>query len=102
MTKWYWPFGSLVNKWNSTYDNNGNNIKSSWYNFDGCIVDKWISRYDDNGNVIESSSYKPDGSLVEKRLCTYEFDDEGNWLKKAVYIDDSPSFIIDREIEYFN
>ena len=39
--------------------------------------------------------------LNKIKTFKYEFDDFGNWINCILFIDDSPKYILLREIEYF-
>ena len=63
---------------------------------------KWKSKYDEDGNRTESSSYDKDGELSYKWKFKYnEFDKKNNWIVRTEYDDDTPTTIIEREIEYY-
>ena len=58
--------------------------------------------YNDNGNRIEEKNYDEDGELVNEYSYEYKFDDEENWIQKTIFKDDKPTFIIEREIKYYD
>ena len=59
-------------------------------------------KYDEKGNKIESNRYNSDGSLYIKWTYKYEFDKQGNWIKRIDFKDEIPEFILEREYEYYN
>lgn len=59
-------------------------------------------KYDEKGNKIESNEYNSDGSLYSKWTYKYEFDKQGNWIKRIDFKDEIPEFILEREYEYYN
>ena len=114
--------GELDEKWTSKYDDKGNEIKSNLYNSDGELEDKYTFEYDykgnmiemnwsrgtltfeydDKGNINEENYYNSDGELKDKKTYEYQFDDNKNWIKKIIVKDDKATFIIEREIEYYD
>ena len=59
-------------------------------------------KYDEKGNNIEVNWYNSDGSLASKWTYKYEFDKQGNWIKRIDFKDEIPEFILEREYEYYN
>ena len=57
--------------------------------------------YDDKGNLIEANRYDENNTL-EEEAYEYQFDDNKNWIKKITVKDDKATFIIEREIEYYD
>jgi mono/diheme cytochrome c family protein/Cu/Ag efflux protein CusF len=45
---------------------------------------KWLKRYDGKGYLTEATRYDEGGKPVESLSVRYEFDDRGNWVKRAV------------------
>ena len=94
--------GELTSKYKSKYDVNGNLIESIRYDEDGELRIKLKFKYDDNGNQIEEKNYDEDGELENKYIYEYKFDDKENWIQKTIFKDDKPTFIIEREIKYYD
>lgn len=58
--------------------------------------------YSKGGDLIKTKTvYKSDNSIIEG-YNTYEFDNEGNWIKRIIYLDNSPQYLTVRKIEYYN
>lgn len=111
--------------WSETfkYDNNGNVIEVEHYRTENAIDSKEIYNFNDEGFLSTSELHK-DGKLVTKNTFTtdeegsrtemnygadnstytyiYNYDSKGNWIKKIVFENNSPSGVLVREIEYFN
>jgi len=86
------------------YDEKGNKIEWDWYNSDGSLRSKWTYKYDEKGNMIfEENEYFFDDSLslMNRRTYTYKYDKLGNWIKKIEFENEIPSFIVEREYEYY-
>ena len=48
------------------------------------------------------SRYNEEGELDDKETYEYQFDDKENWIQQIVFKDDKPTFIIEREIKYYD
>jgi hypothetical protein len=94
-TNRYNPDGSLGGKWTHKYDSKGNLIEDNSVHF------KSSFKYDDKGNKIESNSYNSDGNLDSKNTYKYTFDKVGNWTQQIKFKNYKPTYIIEREIEYY-
>ena len=88
--------------WKYKYDDKGNRIESATYDVYGELMGKSKFKYDDKGNQIEWAYYDKDGELDYTEIYELEYDSKGNWIKKITYKDDKPTFISEREIEYYN
>jgi len=79
------------------YDNNGNISSQNWYLAFG-PSSEWIYNYDNSNRLVETIAKLSDGSqLIQK----YELDKNGNWIKAVQYNNNLPTYVIEREIEYF-
>ena len=58
-------------------------------------------KYDEKGNKIEENRYESDGSLDNKWTYKYEFDKQGNWIKRIDFENKIAKFILEREYEYY-
>ena len=101
--------GRLLTKWTSKYDDGNNIIETNHLQQDSTNI-KHTYKYDENNNEIENiesigtikSIYKNPKPLVNKTTSVYaNIDSEGNWLKKTIYYNSSPGFIIIQTIEYY-
>ncbi len=116
--------GTLSGKTIYKVDNKGYLIESNYYNSDGTlrgkeiykrdkrgniiekvsprsIMCRAIYKLDDKGNKLESDIYNSDGTLERKKTFKYTFDKENNWVKRIDYKNNIPTFILEREIEYY-
>ena len=94
--------GELTSKRKYKYDDNGNVIEANQYDEEGELTRKYKYKYDDNGNRIEAKEYDEDGELENESSYEYKFDDKGNWIQQIIFEDDKPTFIIEREIKYYD
>lgn len=111
---------------NRSYDSKGNILNKSYQDFISKEFTKESYRYDKSGNLTEwvlyvgetkmqSISYTHDthnnlthierldqnGNVQENKKYTYEYDDQGNWIKKNIINNDTPAFVLERKIEYY-
>ena len=84
------------------YDEKGNKIESKGILDDGSLHFKRSFEYDENGNETERNSYNSDGSLDYKYTSKYEFDKQGNWIKRIEFKDGIPTYILERQYEYYD
>lgn len=59
-------------------------------------------KYDEKGNQIEENLYNSDSSLSSKWTFQYEFDKQGNWVKRIDFEDGIPELLLDRKYEYYD
>ena len=67
----------------SVYKYEGNQKEVVVYSETGSLVRRDLYILDDKGNEIENTGFRPDGSVYAKRSYTYEFDSNGNWIKRT-------------------
>ena len=89
-------------KYTSKYDEKGNKIENNRYNSDGSLSFKYTSKYDEKGNKIENNEYNSDGSLDKKKTYEYEYDKQGNWIKRIEFTNGIPEYILERQYEYYD
>lgn len=67
----------------SVYKYEGNQKEELVYSENGSLVRRDLYILDDKGNEIENTGFTRDGSIYAKRSYTYEFDSNGNWIKRT-------------------
>ena len=92
---------SLLNE-EQKFDDKGNQIEKASYDENGELSWKNKFNYDDKGNQIEEAKYNKDGELDYTITNEFEYDRKNNWIKKIKYKDDKPTYISEREIEYYD
>ena len=124
----YSYMSNRINRSKCIYDKNGNQIEMSNYNQDGSLDFKRVTVFDDFGNGIEWSHFNKEGILESKysrkfdcmnnpiewkelysldgvlspnKSFDYNYDSNGNWIKRVDYIDNIPQAIIERQIDYY-
>ena len=101
--------GSMVDRWTYAYDENGNKKEETRYYADGSIDTRYVYTLDEKGNRVETSKYNAKDEAVGKESHAYEFDSNGNWIKRTTtrLIDgagktgDEPVEITYRKIAYY-
>jgi YD repeat-containing protein len=115
----------LIERWEMSYDEKENIIEADHYNDKDKKIDSYIFTYDDKDNLINlqqydleqnnkkieevNFSYDSNNKLIipnEDEIDEqYEYDDEGNWVKKIMYGGSITTIdnvvIIERKIEYY-
>ncbi len=95
-----------------TYDNNGNLIEESKYELYQKSTGPFssinrLSRimnyiYDENGRLIRKTFNKLDGGFLASYAYEYDYDKQGNWIKRIQFENGVPRYILIREIEYYD
>ena len=78
--------GSLSQKTNFLYDDNGKQIEENSYDADGVLEGKKKLLYDEKGKLTEINTYAADSSLAEK--VTFVYDEKGNQIERNRYMPD--------------
>lgn len=126
-SKFHSSDGSLISKEVWEFDINGNKIEYIKYDTDLKIIDKTnyeynshnkltttysyidketlsyksLYKYDEKHNLIEEVDEYVIGEYVTRNSTQYVYDEIGNWIKKIDISDNAPSYIIERNYEYF-
>jgi len=79
----------------SQYDANGKPVAES------SSTQNIVYKYDDNGNLTAKNVFDRDGKIVCQCTYQYEFDNNGNWIKRIERFFSSPVKITERTIEYY-
>jgi hypothetical protein len=59
------------------------------------------SVYDDKGNLLSATVFSNETNRSEIKRYRYDFDALGNWIRRTTYINDTPSEIAERTVEYY-
>jgi hypothetical protein len=65
------------------------------------VTTKTTFGYDAKKNLIEKSSYGIQGALESRHQFLYEYDGEGNWIKRISVFNERPTSVLRRRIEYY-
>ena len=85
-----------------TYDSKGNRTEETWLDGNMQVTFRFVRSYDEKGNVTEEIKYKGDNNPRDKTTWKYEYDNQGNWIKKTQYASDGTDFNIEeRTIIYY-
>jgi hypothetical protein len=82
---WLMNNGQLSIRYVYKYSGNPANQRDELvYSADGSLNQRYLSILDDKGNEVEQTSFETrDGSVRAKYSYVYEFDAQGNWIKRT-------------------
>jgi YD repeat-containing protein len=94
--------GSVSYKCSLEYDEQGNEIDEICYKPDEIFHFRQSRKYGEQGNEIEEILYEIEETLVH-RTWTYRYDynSDGDWVRKIRFLNDFAKDIEERKIEYF-
>lgn len=75
-------------------------IKERWELYLDNELEGYIDTKFENGNIAETKEIEIDGTVSGKETMTYEYDENGNWIKMIMNSNDN-YFIIERTIDYY-
>lgn len=83
------------------YDQKGRIIKTLTTNPETKVQAISSFKYDDKDNLIQHYSKNDfQSGIVEIKTFKYEYDMNGNWIRRILFIESKPTTITDRKIEY--
>lgn len=96
----FYPLRNEQNTIRYRYDKQNNKIEevSSRNNL---VTSRSLSRYDKKNNLVETSTYGVMGNLITQQKHQYQYDDEGQWIRQIIMINNNPTSVILHEIEYY-
>lgn len=65
------------------------------------LISKVNYKYNDDGIKTEKKVFDPEKKIENLYTYSYTFDKKGNWIKKNIVKDGTPTLIMEREISYF-
>lgn len=93
--------GKLENKQTFAYDEQRNKIEENSFNSDESLRLKITYKYDEQGNQTEINEINPAGILKWKTILVYLLDKKSNWVKSVYFVNNNPTYIYERSLEYF-
>ena len=105
---WFLSNGELTIRY--VYKYSGNQREEFVYTSDGSLNQHYLATLDNKGNEIEQTTFEArDGSIRSKHKYTYEFDAQGNWIKRITskWASDNgksqyaPEYVDYRTIKYY-
>ena len=100
-TKIYNGEKNLVNYRKETFDKNGLRTELTVLSPDEDVLMKIFFKYDDKDNLISQEGIDENGKAFLPTRFEYEFDKQGNWTKRVEYINNKPTFVLERQFEYY-
>lgn len=86
----------------NTYNELGLISTKTIYGENNQFISRETMRYDEDQNHIETTFEFPEPLPAQTGTYKYEFDNQGNWVKKTIFNSDGNALqIIERTIEYF-
>ncbi len=82
------------------YDKN-NNLTERKEIINQAITSHQLLTYDNHNNVVYEKTVGKDSKLIVDRKVHYEYDKNGNWIKKTITIDNEPKYVVERKITYY-
>lgn len=79
----------------------GELMETKWEHFDENELLGSIVYTFENGNEKQILEYNGENELESKQVNIYDYDPQGNWIRKVIITDDEKVFIVQREIEYY-
>ena len=96
--KWSDNYDGLIEQSDYKYDN-GKIIEESWKLYDeGEYSGKVVTKYQ-NFNMIEVTESNENDEIDFVIKYKYEFDENGNWIKKYI-IGEDEKYLVTRQIQY--
>jgi hypothetical protein len=93
--------GKPVYKQTFGFDANRNKIEDNVLNDDGSVKNKVTYTYDAQKNKTEITETGSDGTIKFKTVITYEYDKNANWVNSTHSINETPKYIYERKLEYY-
>ena len=100
-TKIYNGENNLVNYRKETFDKNGLRTELTVLSPDEEVLMKIFFEYDNKENLVSQEGIDENGKAFRPMRFEYEFDKQGNWTKRVEYIDNKPTFLLERQFEYY-
>lgn len=92
------PSNRIRQFWEHKYDSNGNCIEMQRFNSKKEPEHCWLYFFDQKNNCIkEQLIYKPSKKIVDEFNRIYEYDDQGNWLRKVIYKNNEVQCFVDKK-----
>jgi hypothetical protein len=92
--------GNIMTKKKFQYEFRGKLSQQQNFDNNGKLVEKNVFVFNDKGDENEWTNFDRTGFVVYKYTYTYEYDAQGNWIKKTQLQDGKPVFYTLREIVY--
>ena len=100
-TKIYNEENNLVNYRKETFDKNGSRTELTVLSPEEEVLMKVFFKYDKKENLVLQEGVDETGQAFLPMRYEYEFDKQGNWTKRVEYVGDKPTFVLERQFEYY-
>ena len=92
---------NLINYRKEKFDKNGLRSELTVISPDEEVIMNITFKYDKKENLILQEGTDEEGKAFLPVRYTYEFDKQGNWIKRVEYMGDRPTFILERQFDYY-
>lgn len=82
------------------YDSNNNLISSTSYE-NGNLTYIHLYEYDEKNNLISETIKDKNESVLYSKSTEYTYDQQSNWIKKRITLNNEKTFFVSRKIEYY-
>lgn len=83
-----------------SYDKSGN--LTEWILYNAETKAQSISyKFDEHNNLTQMERRDATGTVQENKKYAYEYDEQGNWIKKSIINNDLQTFVLERKIQYY-
>lgn len=89
-----------ITKYDYQFDDIRNKIISKNYLYENYSY-KVVDIFDKSGNEVETIFYDEYEVITSHYTYEYEFDEQKNWIKKIEFKNQTPTYLLEREIVYF-
>ena len=100
-TKIYNSENNLVNYRTEVFDKKGLRRELTALSPEEDVLMKISFDYDKRGNLILQEGTDETGAAFLPVRYEYEFDNRKNWIKRVEYIGDKPTFVVERQFQYY-
>ena len=100
-TKIYDAENNLVNHRKERFNSAGLREKLTVFSSEGNVLMEISFKYDKQENLISQEGIDENGEAYLPVRYEYLFDKQGNWTKRFEYVGVKPTFILERQIEYY-
>jgi YD repeat-containing protein len=100
-TRIYNAEDNLVNYRKEKFDEKGLRNELTVFSPDEKVLMKVFFKYDQKENLILQEGVDDLGQAFLPMRYEYEFDKQGNWIKRVEYVGSKPTFVLERQFEYY-
>ncbi|MDR1730330.1 MAG: hypothetical protein LBR52_06680 [Prevotellaceae bacterium] len=100
-TKIYDGEKNVINHRKETFEKSGLRNALTVFSPEESILMNISFKYDKKGNLIQQEGTDENGETFLPVRYEYEFDEHGNWTQRVEFIGEKPTFVLERQFEYY-